>query len=240
MLELFHLAHNKRFFMSAINNHQNRGPLPDLKDLEHCNTTATTMGVYSSLGTLAFSLASRNPFATWTSLAALAGSLFGHHSAREVREKNEIRMTTYSLIDVLTEKKDQIEAKDKIIQDQKEEIERLKAINTELEEKVKRLEQAQKSFDELNEEHLRIIEEQTKQIEERRCILSKLTGLVQGYEQRKTKLLEEISQAREEREQLQQDIKSLLSEQKRINEQLAARITDLGDIADRMNGATKV
>lgn len=87
--------------MSAINNYQNRGPLPDLKDLEHCNTAATTMGVYSSLGTLAFSLVSRNPFATWTSLAALAGNLFGHHSVREVTEKN-----------------DQIKTKDKIIQDQ--------------------------------------------------------------------------------------------------------------------------
>ena len=96
------------------------------------------------------------------------------------------------------------------------------------------------SFAELNAEHLQILEDQRKQIDERSGFLSRLTGLVEGYETRKTKLLEEIGQAKEEREQLQQEIKSLLSEQKRINEQLAARITVLGDIADRMNGATKV
>ena len=87
---------------------------------------------------------------------------------------------TYSLIDVLTEKNDQIKTKDKIIQDQQGEIERLTVINAELEDKVKRLEQTQKSFDELKEEHIKILEEQTKQIEEKRDILSKLTGLVEG------------------------------------------------------------
>ena len=95
------------------------------------------------------------------------------------------------------------------------EIEKLKTINLKLEDKVQRLEEAQKSFDELNTEHLQILEDQRKQIEERNGFLSRLTGLVQGYEQRKTKLLEEIGQAKEEREQLQQDIKSLLSEQKK-------------------------
>ncbi|MCB9092535.1 MAG: hypothetical protein H6620_08260 [Halobacteriovoraceae bacterium] len=225
--------------MSAINNYQNRGPLPDLKDLEHCNTAATTMGVYSSLGTLAFSLASRNPFATWTSLAALAGSLFGHHSAREATEKNELRMTTYSLIDVVTEKNDQIKTKDKIIQDQQGEIERLTAINAELEEKVKRLEQTQKSFDELNEEHIKILEEQTKQIEEKRDILSKLTGLVEGYETRKAKHVEEMRETRQQREALQSDIKALLAEQKKINENLAERVHGLGEVASRVDQGVK-
>ena len=64
--------------------------------------------------------------------------------------------------------------------------------------------------------------------------------MIQGYEQRKTKLLEEIREARQEREKLQSDIKALLAEQKRINEELAGRIEGLGGVADRMNGAIKV
>ena len=171
---------------------------------------------------------------------SFAGNWLGHTFARETIVRDDLRVHTYAIIHALTEKNNLLKEKDQLINDQRLEIEKLKTINLELEDKVQRLEQAQKSFDELNEEHLKILEEQTKQIEERSGFLSRLTGLVQGYEQRKTKLLEEIGQAKEERELLQQEIKSLLSEQKRINEQLTARITDLGDIANKMNGATKV
>ena len=89
------------------------------------------------------------------------------------------------------------------------------------------IEQTQKSFDELNEEHIKILEEQTKQIEEKRDILSKLTGLVEGYETRKAKLVEEMRETLQERKTLQSDIKALLAEQKKINENLAERVHGL-------------
>jgi len=217
-----------------------RGMLVDFKDLENCRTTSTGAGLLlNGLVTVGSFFSGNLPMA-YLGAVSFAGNWMGHASAREVVVKDDLTTNTLVLRDLLTQKNDQIEAKDKLIQDQKAEIDRLKQINTELEEKVRQLEQAQKSFDELNDEHLQIIEQQKKQIEEGRGFLARLTGLIQGYEQRKTKLLEEIREARQEREKLQSDIKALLAEQKRINEELAGRIEGLGEVADRMNGAIKV
>jgi len=226
--------------MSVINRTDQQRAMVDIQDLQNCRTTGTGAGlVINGLVTVGSLFTGNLPLA-YLSAFSFAGNWMGHSSARETTVRDDLRVHTYAVIHALTEKNNLLKEKDKLINDQRVEIEKLKSINLELEDKVQRLEEAQKSFDEMNAEHLQILEDQRKQIEERNGFLSRLTGLVQGYEQRKTKLLEEIGQAKEEREQLQQDIKSLLSEQKRINEQLAARITDLGDIADRMNGATKV
>ena len=226
--------------MSMINRTDQQRAMVDIQDLQNCRTTGTGAGlVINGLVTVGSLFTGNLPLA-YLSAFSFAGNWMGHSSARETTVRDDLRVHTYSIIHALTEKNNLLKEKDKLISDQRVEIEKLKTINLELENKVQRLEEAQKSFDELNAERLQILEDQRKQIDERSGFLSKLTGLVQGYEQRKTKLLEEIGQAKEEREQLQQEIKSLLSEQKRINEQLAARITDLGDIADRMNGATKV
>ena len=226
--------------MSVINRTDQQRAMVDIQDLQNCRTTGTGAGlVINGLVTVGSLFTGNLPLA-YMSAFSFAGNWMGHSSARETTVRDDLRVHTYAVIHALTEKNNLLKEKDKLISDQRVEIEKLKTINLELEDKVQRLEEAQKSFDDLNAEHLQILEDQRKQIDERNGFLSRLTGLVQGYEQRKTKLLEEIGQAKEEREHLQQDIKSLLSEQKRINEQLAARITDLGDIADRMNGATKV
>ena len=226
--------------MSVINRTDQQRAMVDIQDLQNCRTTGTGAGlVVNGLVTVGSLFTGNLPLA-YLSAFSFAGNWMGHSSARETTVREDLRVHTYAITHSLTEKNRMLKEKDKLISEQRVEIEKLKTINVELEDKVQRLEEAQKSFDELNAEHLQILEDQRKQIEERSGVLSRLTGLVQGYEQRKTKLLEEIGQARQDREQLQQDIKSLLSEQKRINEQLAARITDLGDIADRMNGATKV
>ena len=226
--------------MSVINRTDQQRAMVDIQDLQNCRTTGTGASlVINGLMTVG-SLFTGNLPLVYMSAFSFAGNWLGHTFARETIVRDDLRVHTYAIIHALTEKNNLLKEKDQLINDQRLEIEKLKTINLELEDKVQRLEQAQKSFDELNAEHLQILEDQKKQIEERSGFLSRLTGLVEGYETRKTKLLEEIGQAKEEREQLQQEIKSLLSQQKRINEQLAARITDLGDIADKMNGATKV
>lgn len=66
-----------------------------------------------------------------------AGNWMRHALAREVVIKDDLITDVLVLKDVLTQKNDQIEAKDKLIQDQKSEIDRLKQTNTELEEKVR-------------------------------------------------------------------------------------------------------
>lgn len=224
--------------MSAVT--RKSRPIVDDEDFEHCKTKVTGAGLITSGFVFGASIFSGNVPIAWMSAMSFAGSWFGHDCARESVINNGIRSNTQSLICVIDDQRSQIIAKDKLIQDQKTEIEKLQKVNIELEEKVQQLEEAQKSFDELNEEHLQILEQQKKQIEEDRGFLSKLTGLIQGYEQRKAKLQEEIQQAREEREKLQSDIKSFLAEQRRINKELAERIAELGGVADRMNGAVKV
>ena len=129
--------------------------------------------------------------------------------------------------------------KDALIQEQKGEIAKLQQVNTDLQEKMHQFTMAQKSFDALNEEQLSILQKQQEEIQNRDCLLSKLSGVVEGYEERKGKLRLEIEQAREEREHLQQEIQSLLDQQRELNAQLASAIGSLGAVVDKMNQGKK-
>lgn len=100
---------------------------------------------------------------------------------------------------------------------------------------MQQLERAQKSFDALNEQQLSILQQQQEEIENRSCFLSKLSGMVEGYEQRKEKLREEIQQVREERERLEREIQSLLDQQRELNAQLASAIGSLSAVVDKIN-----
>lgn len=66
-----------------------------------------------------------------------------------------------------------------------------------------------------------------------------MTGLVEGYETRKAKHVEEMRETRQQREALQSDIKALLAEQKKINENLAERVHGLGEVASRVHQGVK-
>lgn len=226
--------------MSGVGKPDAERGIIDAHDFGDCKTTSTGLGIVASSAVAVGGLLSGNRVLAVMGVCSLASSLFGHTCAREVVTRDEIRGCVASLAETVDRQRTIILAKNELIQTQSNEIARLQKINGELEEKVQRLEQVQTSFEQLNIEHLQILEEQQKQIEEKRECLSRLSGLIDGYEQRKAKLLEEIRQTRAERETLQQDIRALLTEQKMINEELATRIAELGHIASQMQGAMKV
>ena len=66
-----------------------------------------------------------------------------------------------------------------------------------------------------------------------------MTGLVEGYETRKAKLGEEMRETHQQRKALQSDIKALLAEQKKINENLAERVNGLGEVASKVHQGVK-
>ncbi len=153
--------------MSAISRTDQQRAILDIQDLQNCRTTGTGASlVINGLVTVG-SLFTGNLPLVYMSAFSFAGNWLGHTFARETIVRDDLRVHTYAIIHALTEKNNLLKEKDKLINDQRVEIEKLKTINLELEDKVQRLEEAQKSFDELNEEHLQILEDQRKQIDER-------------------------------------------------------------------------
>lgn len=207
----------------------------DVDDLTDCKTVGTGVGVVSSGLTVGIGLCTGNiPMVAMGAISYFSGSL-GHQHARELAERKEFRDIALSYREDCRELKQQVTEKDTLIKEQKGEIEKLQKINIDLQEKMQQFEAAQKSFDKLNEEQLAILQQQQGEIENRSCFLSRLSGTIEGYEQRKEKLREEIKLAREERERLQLEIKLLLEEQRVLNTQLASTIGSLDTVVDKMN-----
>lgn len=193
----------------------------DLKDLTDCRTVGTGVGIVSSGLTVGVGLCTGNiPMVAMGALSYFSGAM-GHQHARDSIKNFDSALTWSVAYEKLSE---QMKQKEALIKEQKGEIEKLQQVNSALQEKMQQLERAQKSFDALNEEQLSILQRQQEEIENRSCFLSKLNGMVEGNEQRKEKLREEIQQAREERERFQREIQSLLDQQPELNAQLASAI----------------
>ena len=206
----------------------------DLEDLTDCKTVETVVGVVSSGLTVGIGLYSDNiPIVAMGALSYLSGSM-GHQHARDSIKRDTFRDIAISYSVAYEKLSEQMKQKEALIKEQKGELEKLQQVNSALQEKMQQLERTQKSFDVLNEEQLSILQKQQEEIESRSCFLSKLSGMVKGYEQRKEKLREEIQQAREERERLQREIQSLLDQQRELNAQLASAIGSLGAVVDKM------
>ena len=207
----------------------------DVEDLTDCKTVGTGVGIVSSGLTVGIGLCTGNiPMVAMGALSYLSGSM-GHQHARDSIKRDTFRDIAISYSVAYEKLSQQMEQKEALIKEQKGEIEKLQQVNSALQEKMQQLERTQKSFDALNEEQLSILQKQQEEIESRSCFLSKLSGMVEGYEQRKEKLREEIQQAREERERLQREIQSLLDQQRELNAQLASAIGALDTVIDKMN-----
>jgi chromosome segregation ATPase len=203
----------------------------DLEDLTDCRTVGTGVGIVSSGLTVGIGVCTGNiPMIAMGALSYFSGSM-GHQHARDSTKNFDSALTWSVAYEKLSE---QMKQKEALIKEQKGEIEKFQQVNSALQEKMQLLERTQKSFDTLNEEQLSILQQQQEEIENRSCFLSKLSGMVERYEQRKEKLREEIQQAREERERLQQEIQSLLEQQRELNAQLASAIGSLSAVVDKM------
>lgn len=169
----------------------------DLEDLTDCKTVETGIRIVSSGLTVGIGLCTGNiPMVAMGALSYFSGSI-GHHHARDSIKRDTFRDIAFSYSEAYKKLSQQMEQKEALIKEQKGEIEKLQQVNSSLQEKMQQLERAQKSFDALNEQQLSILQQQQEEIENRSCFLSKLNGMVEGYEQRKEKLREEIQQARE-------------------------------------------
>lgn len=168
-----------------------------------------------SVGSIVVGVATANPFIGGAGVVGVADQVFRTKDSKEqALASRELRKSSRDFAYLVQKQKSQIKEKDRAIQEQKSEIDRLFAINTELAEKNEQLNQLTQSFDELNREHIQILEKQKKTIEENRGLLSSLRGTVQGYEVRKEALLTEITENQEIRRQIRGEIQSLLAQQR--------------------------
>lgn len=218
--------------MSAISQATSQSPQPSW--IDHLNVGSATISFVSSVGSTIVGLSSANPFFVISGVSNLAQQFFFRPTSLQSEEVKNLRESSHTFERLVQTQQTQIAEKNRAIQEQKTEIKRLQEINAELSEKNQQLAKIQETFETLNEKHIKILEDQQKKIEENKGFLAKIRGIMQGYEDEKTRLLKEIQEARTLRTKLQTEIQTLLDKQnvllekqERVNQALKKRIQSL-------------